>query len=45
MFKEKQINNDTIVFNNLVKTVGEYKNSWEIELKNSWHNKFVKNNL
>ena len=45
IFKEKQINNDTIVFNNLVKTVGEYKNIWEIELKNSWHNKFVKNNL
>ncbi len=45
MFKEKQINNDTIVFNNLVKTVEEYKNIWEIELKNSWHKKFVKNNL
>ena len=45
MFKEKQINNDTIVFNNLVKTVGEYKNIWEIELKNSWHNRFVKNYL
>ena len=45
MFKEKQINNDTIVFNNLVKTVGEYKNIWEIELKNSWHIKFVKNYL
>ena len=45
MFKEKQINNETIVFNNLVKTVREYKNIWEIELKNSWHNKFVKNNL
>ena len=45
MFSEKHINNDTIVFNNLVKTVGEYKNIWEIELKNSWHNKFVKNNL
>ena len=45
MFKEKQINNNTIVFNNLVKTVGEYKNIWEIELKNSWHIKFVKNYL
>ena len=45
MYKEKQINNETIVFNNLVKTVEEYKNIWEIELKNSWHKKFVKNNL
>tara|TARA_Y200000002_G_scaffold268994_1_gene223741 strand:+ start:648 stop:1142 length:495 start_codon:yes stop_codon:yes gene_type:complete len=45
MYKGKQINKETIVFNNLVKTVEEYKNIWEIELKNSWHNKFVKNNL
>tara|TARA_A100001011_G_scaffold382545_1_gene452485 strand:- start:6736 stop:7230 length:495 start_codon:yes stop_codon:yes gene_type:complete len=45
MYKGKQINKETIVFNNLVKTVEEYKNIWEIELKNSWHNKFAKNNL
>ena len=45
MFKEKQINNETIVFNNLVNTVEDYKNIWEIKLKNSWHHKFVKNNL
>ena len=45
MYKGKQINKETIVFNNLVKTVEEYKNIWEIELKNSWHDKFVKNNL
>ena len=30
MFEEKQINNETIVFNNLVKTVGEYKNIWKL---------------
>ena len=45
MFKEEQINSETIVFNNLVMTVEEYKNLWEIKLKNSWHNRFIKNNL
>ena len=45
MFKEKQIHSETIVFNNLVNTVKEYKNIWEVELKNSWHNRFIKNNL
>ena len=45
MFKERQINNETIVFNNLVKTVEEYNGIWETKLKKSWHYKFVKNNL
>ena len=45
MFKEKQINSETTVFNNLVMTVAEYKNIWEIKLKDSWHNRFIKNNL
>ena len=31
------INDDTLVFNNLLKTVGEFKSSWTIPYKNSWH--------
>lgn len=31
------VNNQTIVFNNLVKNFEEYQNAWEIPLANSWH--------
>jgi hypothetical protein len=32
----KIVNPDTIVFNNLVSTVGEFKTHWQINAKNSW---------
>jgi uncharacterized protein YxjI len=31
------VNNQTIVFNNLVKDFEEYQNAWETPLANSWH--------
>jgi len=41
MIINKSVNKDTVVFNNLVPTVFEYKNSWETTIKNSWHGKFL----
>lgn len=42
MAKEKAVNKDTIVFNNLVNTVGEFKDFWEVPANESWHNRFFK---
>src|SRR3990172_172422 len=36
--EHKIVNQDTIVFNNTVQTIGEVKNGqWEVALKSSWH--------
>lgn len=35
------IHSETIVFNNLVETVGELNNSWEIPLNKSWHKQLL----
>ena len=35
------INEDTIVYNNLVETKGELISSWEVPLKDSWHKKLL----
>jgi|SRR5690554_898354 len=40
MAKEKAVNKDTIVFNNLVNTVGEFKEFWEVPAHESWHSRF-----
>lgn len=37
LISEGKITEDTIVFNNLIQTAGELKNSWEIPFKESWH--------
>ena len=37
MIKNKRVNEDTIVFNNLIQTRKELKTSWEIPFKESWH--------
>ena len=34
----KKITPETIVFNNLVQTLSEYEQKWEVALKDSWHN-------
>ncbi|RYG13384.1 MAG: ABC transporter ATPase [Chitinophagaceae bacterium] len=34
----KKIGPDTIVFNNLVQTLEEFEQKWEVPLANSWHN-------
>ncbi|OYU80068.1 MAG: ABC transporter ATPase [Flavobacterium sp. BFFFF1] len=40
MAKEKAVSGNTIVFNNLVNNIAEYKNSWEIPADESWHSRF-----
>lgn len=37
LIKNKHVNENTIVFNNLIQTRKELKNSWEIPFKESWH--------
>jgi hypothetical protein len=37
MIKNGEVNEDTLVFNNLIQTRKELKTSWEIPLKDSWH--------
>jgi hypothetical protein len=36
-----RINAKTIVFNNLLETLGELRSSWEVELENSWHKQLL----
>jgi hypothetical protein len=38
--KEKAVSANTIVFNNLVNTVGEWHHFWEVPANESWHNRF-----
>jgi len=39
---EKKINNDTIVFNNLINLKSDLSDDWEIPLNRSWHQKLIK---
>ena len=39
---EKKINNDTIVFNNLINLKSDLDYNWEIPLNRSWHQKLIK---
>ena len=41
MAKQKAISGNTIVFNNLVATKGEYLEHWEVPASESWHARFV----
>ncbi len=36
------VTQDTMVFNNLVATVKDFRESWEIPISKSWHGKFFK---
>lgn len=40
MAKEKAVSPNTIVFNNLVNTIEEWKESWEVPAEDSWHSRF-----
>jgi hypothetical protein len=40
MAKEKAVSGNTIVFNNLVNNIAEYKDSWEVPADESWHSRF-----
>lgn len=42
MVKDKSVNENTIVFNNLVNTIAEWNDFWEVEAKDSWHNRFFR---
>ena len=42
MAKQKAISKNTIVFNNLVTNIAEYKENWEVPASESWHSRFVK---
>lgn len=41
LYAKGEINDETIVFNNLVKDAKELKQGWQIPLKQSWHKNFV----
>jgi hypothetical protein len=40
MAKEKAVTSNTIVFNNLVNTIEEFNESWEVPAGESWHSRF-----
>lgn len=40
MAKEKAVTANTIVFNNLVNTIEEWQDFWEIPASESWHSRF-----
>ena len=42
MAKHKSVSKNTIVFNNLVTTIAELKENWEVPAKDSWHSRFIK---
>jgi len=41
MVKNKAVNANTVVFNNLVATKQEFEEYWEVPLKDSWHARFL----
>ncbi|WP_268846483.1 ABC transporter ATPase [Flavobacterium aestivum] len=40
MVKDKAVTENTIVFNNLVNNIEEFKESWEVPAMDSWHSRF-----
>jgi len=41
MAKARSVSPNTVVFNNLVVTKGDYLENWEVPAKDSWHNRFL----
>ncbi|KAA1246895.1 ABC transporter ATPase [Aquimarina sp. RZ0] len=41
MAKNRAVSPNTIVFNNLVTNIAEYRTDWEVPAKDSWHNRFL----
>lgn len=41
LVKEGKITSETVVFNNMVNTIADYKTKWEVPAKESWHNRFL----
>jgi hypothetical protein len=42
MAKDKAVSKNTIVFNNLVDNIAEFKENWEVPASESWHSRFLK---
>lgn len=42
MAKDKAISKNTIVFNNLVTSIAEFNENWEVPASESWHSRFIK---
>jgi hypothetical protein len=42
MAQEKAVSKNTIVFNNLVNTIAEFNENWEVPASESWHSRFIK---
>ncbi|OIQ16591.1 MAG: ABC transporter ATPase [Flavobacterium sp. MedPE-SWcel] len=42
MAKNRAVSANTIVFNNLVNTVGEWQDFWEVPAGESWHSRFFR---
>ena len=42
MAKDKAVSKNTVVFNNLVNNILEYKSHWEVPAADSWHARFMK---
>ena len=41
MAKARSVSPNTVVFNNLVNTLAEYEEHWEVPAKDSWHSRFL----
>lgn len=41
MAKDKAVSKNTIVFNNLVNNIAEFKENWEVPASESWHSRFL----
>ncbi|MFD2727586.1 ABC transporter ATPase [Hyunsoonleella rubra] len=42
MAKDKAVSKNTVVFNNLVASIAEFKENWEVPASESWHGRFLK---
>lgn len=42
MAKQNAVSKNTIVFNNLVNTIAEFNENWEVPASESWHSRFLK---
>jgi len=42
MAKNNSVSKNTIVFNNLVHNIAEFKENWEVPASESWHSRFLK---
>lgn len=41
MAKDKAVSKNTIVYNNLVTTIAEFNDNWEVPASDSWHGRFM----